>query len=189
MKIILASASPRRQELLKIICSDFETLPADVDESIPSDIQPEKVAQFLAVKKANHVLNSYPNDIIIGCDTTVIIDNKILGKPVDENDCKRMLETLSGRTHKVVTGVAVCFGSGKRFCFSETTYVKFYELSNLEMTNYIATNEPFDKAGGYGIQGFGAVFVEKIDGDYFNVVGLPIAKLKRVLDKEISLMR
>ena len=112
-----------------------------------------------------------------------------MGKPVDENDSKKMLEMLSGRTHKVVTGVAVCFGSEKSFCFSETTYVKFYELSNLEMTNYIATNEPFDKAGGYGIQGFGAVFVEKIDGDYFNVVGLPIAKLKRVLDKEISLMR
>ena len=108
MKIILASASPRRQELLKIICSDFETLPADVDESIPSDIQPEKVAEYLAVKKANHVLNSYPNDIIIGCDTTVIIDNKILGKPVDENDCKRMLETLSGRTHKVEIGRASC---------------------------------------------------------------------------------
>lgn len=186
MKIILASASPRRQELLKIICNDFKTIPANIDENIPNDIPPETVAEYLAIKKAEHISNIYPNDIIIGCDTTVIIENKILGKPVDEDDCRNMLKTLSGKFHKVITGVSVCFGKEDTFSFSKTTFVKFYELSDLEITNYILTKEPFDKAGGYGIQGFGALLVKKINGDYFNVVGLPIAKLKRVLDKKIN---
>lgn len=182
MDIVLASASPRRQELLKIICNSFETIPADIDEFVPADIPTEKVAEYLAGKKARHVLSSHPDKIVIGCDTTVIIDDKILGKPVDENDCKNMLKMLSGRTHKVITGVAIFFGNEKSIFFSETTAVKFYELSDSEIISYIATSEPFDKAGGYGIQGFGALLVERIDGDYFNVVGLPIAKLKRALD-------
>ena len=181
MSIILASASPRRQELLKLITPDFKVIPADIDETVPENTPAEKTAEVLAVSKAKHIPAIYPNDTVIGSDTTGILGDEIMGKPRNEAECFKMLESLSGRTHKVITGVAVCRG-GRTHSFSSVSEVKFYKLSEKEISGYIATGEPFDKAGGYGIQGYGSLLVEKINGDYFTIVGLPVAKLKRLLD-------
>lgn len=180
--IILASASPRRKELFSVITNDFKIIPADIDETVPTGIEAESVAEFLSVRKAKAVSDGNPCDTIIGCDTVVICDGEILGKPKDEKDAKRMLLALSGKTHKVITGCAI-FKNGKSLSFSETTEVTFYKLSEEEIEDYIATNECFDKAGAYGIQGYGSLLVEKINGDYFNVVGLPVSKLNKILKK------
>ncbi len=183
MNIILASGSPRRKELLKIIFSDFEVKPSGADETLPENISPDRTSEFLAVKKAEFIKRN-PDDIVIGCDTTVVINNRILGKPKDSNDCKQMLEKLSGTVHYVYTGVSVISDSFK-LSFTEKTEVEFYCLSDEEINNYIQTGEPFDKAGGYGIQGKGSLLVKSIKGDYFNVVGLPLSRLNRKLKKYI----
>ena len=180
--IILASASPRRKELFSIIQKDFKIIPADIDEVLPEGISAEAAAEFLSVQKAKAVFQEHPEDTVIGCDTAVICEGEILGKPKDSTDAKRMLSLLSGKTHKVITGCAI-FKSGKSLSFSEVTEVTFFELSEKEIDDYIATNEPFDKAGAYGIQGYGSLLVEKINGDYFNVVGLPVAKLNKMLKR------
>ncbi len=180
MKIILASASPRRQELLRYITPEFEVMPADVDETFPEGVPADESAEFLAVRKAVHVSVSNPDSIVIGSDTVVIVEGEILGKPVDEADAERMLKKLSGKVHKVVTGV--CIACGKRtFSFSQATDVKFYPLTDEEIRDYIATGDPMDKAGAYGIQSDGCVLIEKIDGDFFAVMGLPVARLKRAM--------
>ena len=184
-KIILASASPRRQELLKYIIPEFEVKPADIDETLPEDVLTEKAAEFLAVQKAKHTAKLYPECVVIGSDTVVIIDSKILGKPADKTDAERMLKLLSGRTHKVVTGVCIARGE-KTDSFSCETKVTFYPLSQEEIRDYIATGEPMDKAVAYGIQGYGSVLTEGIEGDFFNVMGLPVAMLKRRLEKFIK---
>ena len=178
--LVLASASPRRQELISLINEDVIICPSSVDESYSTDINAEAVPEMLAVRKALAVSQKHPNDTVIGCDTSVIIGNEILGKPKDSEDAKRMLKLLSGKTHKVITGCAI-FKGGKSVSFSETTEVTFYALSDTDIEDYIATNEPNDKAGAYGIQGKGSLLVKKIDGDYFNVVGLPVARLNKVL--------
>lgn len=178
MKTILASASPRRQELLKYVTESFEIVPADIDETLPTDIPAEQCAEYLAVQKAKAVAQAYPEDTVIGCDTIVICDGIIFGKPADSDDAGRMLRSLSGKTHKVVTGVCLCMGE-KCESFSEVTEVEFYPLSDEEIERYIQTGEPFDKAGAYGIQGQGSVLVKCIHGDFFNVVGLPAARLAR----------
>lgn len=182
MKIILASASPRRRELLKIIVDDFEAVSTDVDESLPTDLPAEKVAEYLSKIKAMAVENNR-GGVIIGCDTIVACKNKILGKPKDIDECRSFISMLSGETHKVITGCTLICGD-KIISFSETTEVAFRKLTNDEIEQYIATSEPYDKAGGYGIQGKGALLVEKINGDYFNVVGLPVSRLNVEL-KEI----
>lgn len=182
MKIILASASPRRQELLKYIVPEFEIIPADVDETLPEGTVSEKAAEFLASKKAKHIAKQYPDSVVIGSDTVVIIDGIILGKPADKSDAERMLKLLSGRTHKVITGVCIAYGE-KTDSFSCETKVTFYPLTDKEILDYIATGEPMDKAGAYGIQGYGSVLAEGIEGDFFNVMGLPVAMLKRRLEK------
>lgn len=184
-KIILASASPRRQELLKYIVPEFEVKPADIDETLPADIPTEKAAEFLAVQKAKHIAKQSPECVVIGSDTVVIIDSTILGKPSDKADAERMLKLLSGRTHKVVTGVCIARGE-KTDSFSCETKVTFYPLTEEEIRDYIATGEPMDKAGAYGIQGYGSVLAEGIEGDFFNVMGLPVAMLKRRLEKFIK---
>ena len=181
--LILASASPRRQELLKLIETDFISIPADIDESVTDIIETEKIPEHLALKKARHILKSHPDCTVIGCDTGVFLDGEMIGKPEDENDAFSILKRLSGRTHKVITGCAVLKGEAER-SFSQITEVIFYELSDREILDYIKTGEPLDKAGAYGIQGFGAKFVKEIHGDYFNVVGLPVAKLYRTLNTE-----
>lgn len=182
--VILASASPRRQELLKYAVRDFQIIPADTDETIPEDIAPEMAAEYLAVKKAEAVGKEHEFDTVIGCDTVVIIDNEILGKPVNINHAREMLKKLSGRKHKVITGVCV-YQRGKASSFSQTTEVEFYPLTDKEIDAYVNTGDPMDKAGAYGIQSEGCVLVKGICGDFFNVVGLPVARLKRLLDDMI----
>lgn len=176
--IILASKSPRRKELLSFITTDFAVKSADVDETLPQGISPDKAVEYLSKIKAEPFKNE--NDIVIGADTVVALDGKILGKPRDDADAFATLKMLSGREHSVFTGVSVIKGENIE-TFSVQTKVKMFELTDEEIEEYIATDEPFDKAGSYGIQGKGSLLVEKIDGDYFNVVGLPISRLNRVL--------
>lgn len=178
--LVLASASPRRKELISLISSDVVIHPADVDESFDNNISAESVPEMLAVKKAKAVAGEFPNDTVVGCDTCVIIDGQILGKPEDTDDAKRMLTLLSGRTHKVITGCAI-FKNGRSLSFSETTDVTFYSLTEEEIETYAKSGEPMDKAGAYGIQGLGSLLVKGINGDYFNVVGLPVGKLNKMM--------
>ncbi len=179
--IILASASPRRQELLKLIFDDFTVEPADIDETVRKTIELEQYPEYLALKKSRHVAEKRPvDDVVIGCDTGVFIDDIMLGKPSDKQQAKEMLRLLSGKTHKVITGCSI-FYKGQNISFSEVTEVEFYHLTDREIDEYIATGEPMDKAGAYGIQGKGALLVKKINGDYYNVVGLPVGTLKQKL--------
>lgn len=176
--LILASQSPRRRELLKFICEDFIIKSTDVDETLPDGISPEDAVLYLSKIKAEPFRSE--ENTVIGADTVVATDGKILGKPSDKNEAISMLRALSGKTHSVFTGVTIIKGSKEESFFCETK-VKFYELSDEMIDSYIKTNEPFDKAGAYGIQGYGCLLVEKIDGDYFNVVGLPVSRLNRSL--------
>ncbi len=179
--IILASGSPRRQELMKLITTEFAVESADIDETVLKSIDLEEYPEYLALKKARRVMEKgHYTDIVIGCDTGVFIDDTMLGKPTSKENAREMLRLLSGRTHKVITGCAILH-QNKSVSFSQETLVEFYRLTDTEIDEYIATDEPMDKAGAYGIQGLGAVLVKKIDGDYYNVVGLPVAKLKRKL--------
>lgn len=179
--IILASASPRRQELLRLICSSFTVEPADIDETVDNSTTLEKIPEYLATEKARHIhSNSHYNDIVIGCDTGVFLDGVMLGKPKDKEDAFNILSSLSGRKHRVITGCSI-FYKDRVISFSQATEVEFYSLTSEEITAYINTGEPMDKAGAYGIQGKGATLVKKIDGDFFNVVGLPVALLNKKL--------
>ena len=178
--VILASASPRRKELVCLITEEFKIIPSGVEETVPDGIPPEKQPEYLASLKAEDIAKKYPHDIIIGADTSVIIDNCVLGKPGDRENAKEMLKMLSGRTHKVVTGCSV-IKNGECRSFSSVTEVEFYRLTEKEIEEYIATGEPFDKAGAYGIQGKGGLLVKAIRGDWYNVVGLPVARLAREL--------
>lgn len=178
--LILASASPRRQELLKLITEDFKIVPADIDESVDKSLPLESVPEHLADQKAAFVSTQYPDDIVIGCDTGVFVGNRMLSKPHGDMAAFEMLRLLSGRTHRVITGCAIYKGN-KKLTFSDVTEVEFYPLSNEEIKAYIITGEPADKAGAYGIQGKGSLLIKGIRGDYFNVVGLPVAKLSRAL--------
>lgn len=177
-KIILASASPRRKELLTRVVPHFEIIPADIDENIPLGIDAEDAAEFLAVRKAMGI--DISDSLIIGCDTVVINENQILTKPKNKEDAFNMLRSLSGKTHRVITGVCLRYAK-HTLSFCEKTAVEFFELSDDEINQYIATGEPMDKAGAYGIQGLGSLFVKSICGDFYNVVGLPIGMLKRKL--------
>jgi septum formation protein len=176
--IILASQSPRRKELLHFITDDFIVKTADVDETLPNGIAPDEAVKYLSAKKAEPFNDG--EAIVIGADTVVSIDGKILGKPASAQEAHDMLALLSGRQHSVFTGVTVAKGEQKT-TFAVETKVKFFDLSESDINRYIATNEPMDKAGAYGIQGYGSLLVESINGDYFNVVGLPIGKLNQIL--------
>ena len=185
MDIILASASPRRKELLSYAVDSFKIIPANTPEIIPEGVALEDCPAEIALQKAREVSRLYPGSLVIGCDTVVIIDGNILGKPKDKEEAYEMLSLLSGKTHCVITGCALCF-NGKEHIFSEITKVTFYPLSKHEILTYIESGEPFDKAGAYGIQEKGSVLVEKIEGDFFNVVGLPVARLKREIEIRIK---
>lgn len=176
--LILASKSPRRKELLSLITTDFEIKTANADETLPCGIEPYEAVEYLSEIKARPFVNG--GDVVIGADTVVAAGGEILGKPSDAADAFAMLKRLSGETHSVFTGVTVADLSRSETFFVQTK-VTFYSLSDDEINNYIATGEPFDKAGAYGIQGKGALLVKGIEGDYFNVVGLPVAELARVL--------
>lgn len=179
--IILASASPRRRELLNLICEDFKSVSPDVDETVPAQVEILESPRFLAVKKAMHVSGCLSEKaVVIGCDTGVFIDDEMLGKPKDEDDAFSMLKKLQGKEHLVATGCCITDGTHKRE-FSVTSRVFFYPLSDEDIKDYIATGESMDKAGAYGIQGKGSLLIEKIQGDYFNIVGLPLSALAREL--------
>lgn len=185
MDIILASASPRRRELLKMIYPTFRIMPSDIRELVPRKLEVEKCPEYLACAKAQFISNGYRNSLVIGCDTSVIIEGKILNKPRDTNDARKMMTMLSGKVHQVVTGCCL-FYHEKFKSFSVSTDVEFWELSEAEIEQYIHTAEPYDKAGGYGIQNQGALFVKSINGDYYNIVGLPVSTLKREIDDFIA---
>jgi septum formation protein len=188
MKLILASASPRRAEILRNAGFLFEIQPAHVDETLLPNERAEDYVRRLAEVKANAVAaraqKSDEPAFIIGADTAVLVENQILGKPADAADARRMLHQLSGKTHQVLTGLAIITAPhGQRAFDIESTRVTFLPLSNNEIDGYLATGEPFDKAGAYGIQGIGGRFVSRIEGCYFNVMGLPVSKLWQMLRK------
>lgn len=180
MKLVLASASPRRKELLSSAGFDYEVHPAEIDEKVPDGTKSEHVAEILARQKATAVLEKYPGTVVLGSDTVVVLGGKILGKPHSKADAREMLRALSGKEHAVYTGVCVC-SSEKTLSFTSCAKVKFYDLSDSVIDAYISTGEPMDKAGAYGAQGIGSMLVEKIDGDFFTVMGLPIAQSARAL--------
>ena len=180
--IILASKSPRRHELFEYITRDFEVVAIDEPEVLPKDIPLEEAPVFLAEHKAEAAARLYPDKTVIGADTVVILSGELMGKPKDSDDAFRMLRALSGGVHTIVTGCCIINGT-RRSAFSQTTEVEFYKLSDREILDYIATGEPFDKAGAYGIQGQGMLLVKGIVGDYYNVMGLPVAELKRELER------
>ncbi|MBR2714653.1 MAG: septum formation inhibitor Maf [Ruminococcus sp.] len=180
-KVILASASPRRRELLKEIVSEFDIVVSNADETILHDMAVEEIPRFLATLKACDVAQNHKDEVVIGSDTVVVVDSQVLGKPKDENDAFSMLKMLSGRKHQVMTGCAIVCGE-KKHSFTEITEVEFFELSDDEIRDYIKTKDPMDKAGAYGIQSKGKTLVKGIFGDYYNVVGLPIGRLRRELD-------
>lgn len=177
-EIILASASPRRKELMELAGYRFNVICADIVEIVPENVPPQSVVMSLSLQKAQAVAKEHKNAVVIGSDTVVALDGKILGKPHSEKEAVEMLRLLSGRIHKVFTGVAIVCGERTKNFYDETD-VEFYPLDDDEIQKYVATGEPMDKAGAYGIQGKGAVLVKKINGDFFNVMGLPISKLYR----------
>lgn len=187
-KIVLASQSPRRRELLAGLISDFEIITDNSEEVVEPELLPEEVVKKLAMQKAQNVSEKADdNAIIIAADTVVFIDGVILGKPADKEEAAVMLRKLSGREHHVCTGIAVIDNkTGKAVSDIQRTAVSFKPLSDGEIDRYIATGEPMDKAGAYGIQELGALFVEGIKGDYFNVVGLPVCKLAQILKREFN---
>ena len=179
-EIILACASPRRKELLSTAGIEFTVKVADVEEKIDDGLTPAEVVRSLALQKAQAVADKNPEAIVIGADTIVVLDDVILGKPQSEENAVEMLTSLSGRSHTVYTGVALIKGDKVRnFC--EATQVEFYDLTKEDIDAYVATKDCMDKAGAYGIQTNGCVLIRKIDGDYFNVVGLPVSKVYREL--------
>ena len=184
-RIILASGSPRRRELLAKLNIDFEIITSDADETIDSD-NPETIVETLSERKARAVFDTITDDnvLVIGADTIVYYDGEVLGKPEDEEDARGMLSMLSDRTHQVYTGVSILSrikGEEKVKIFSDRTDVTFYEIDKFDLADYIKTGSPMDKAGAYGIQDDFAKHVKKIDGDYNNVVGLPLSKLYQEL--------
>lgn len=184
-KILLASKSPRRREILGLLNLPFTVVTIEgIDESYPKNLEPDQVSEFISNKKADEFLKRIGNnEIIITADTVVICDGKILGKPKGEEEAREMLRFLSGKTHKVTTGVTVATKE-KRESFSSESYVTFADISDEEIRYYVDTFHPFDKAGAYGIQEWiGAVAVAKIDGSFYNVMGLPVHRLYQTLKK------
>jgi len=183
IKIILASASPRRRELVKLLNCDFLCMTADADETI--DIEDPAIAvEMLSDRKASAVKDALPDfenldgkNVIIGADTVVVCDGEIMGKPKDKDDAFRMLKKLSGKAHSVYTGITLIWNDGSKKSFAEETKVFVSNLSDREIKDYIKTNECWDKAGSYAIQGFFSIHIEKIEGDYNNVVGFPVARI------------
>jgi len=179
MRLILASASPRRAELLRAAGIDVDVRPADVDESVQPGEAPDRYASRVALAKARSISLEAPDRFVLGADTVVVVDDRILGKPTDSADARRMLRALSGRSHVVMTAVILIRGAGlpgeMLDAQVERTVVEFAPLTSHEIERYAATAEPMDKAGGYAIQGLASRFVTRIEGSYSNVVGLPVS--------------
>lgn len=193
MKVILASKSPRRREILELLGVDFEVLTADTDESC--DIcEPAALVETLAQRKGVAVMEKYACErtdltdvLFIACDTLVYADGEFLGKPKDRDDAYRMLSLLSGKSHEVWSGIYL-FMNGKSISRSESTEVEFFEMTSEEKEKYLDSGEPFDKAGGYAVQGKAALYIKGLKGDYFNVVGLPVNLLYRTLKEEFGII-
>ncbi|MEO7647481.1 MAG: Maf family protein [Gemmatimonadaceae bacterium] len=179
-KVVLASASPRRRELLTLVGIEHVVLPSNIDETMKPGELPAEHALRLAVEKACAVARSHPDAVVIGADTVVVLDGKVLGKPPTLEVAREMLHALNGRTHTVITAVAVAYGGLTREVAEEVA-VTFRRLNDDEIDAYVATREGMDKAGAYGIQGFGATIVERIEGDFFAVMGLPLVRLTALL--------
>ena len=180
--IILASASPRRKEILELADLKFDVMPSDAQEITTKTAPNEVVMELASIKAKDIYKKSEKQSMIVGADTVVAYQGQILGKPTAKADAKRMLTMLSGQTHEVYTGVCV-IEDGKTKTFYEETKVTFYEISDEQINHYIKTGEPMDKAGSYGIQGKAAVFIKGIEGDYYNVVGFPIARFLQEITK------
>lgn len=188
MNIILASASPRRKEILENTKLKFDIIKSDIDEIILEKEAPIQAVMRLAFEKSMDIASKNEDDLIIAADTVVVLDENILGKPKDKEESYNMIRSLSGRNHEVITGISlVNLGLNKKIIDYVVSTVKFKELSDEDIKDYIHTNESLDKAGAYGIQGYGAMLVEKIQGDYFNIVGLPISKLSDLLKEHFSI--
>lgn len=191
MKFVLASKSPRRREILSGIGMDFSVMESDVDESqVPKDLEPKLYVQELAMLKSTDVASKFnKKSIVIGADTVVVNDMGILGKPSDFDDAFSMLSSFSGKSHKVISGISVTDSDTMTtvtdYCETE---VFFSKITNDEISNYINTYQPYDKAGAYGIQEYAGVFIDRINGDFYNVVGLPLSKLYRLLKKEFGII-
>lgn len=179
-KVVLASASPRRRELLSLVGIEHVVLPSNIDETMHPGELPAAHATRLAEEKARVIARAHRDAVVIGADTVVVLDGRVLGKPRTVEEAREMLCALNGRTHRVVTAVAVAYQGNTRSGVEEVS-VTFTKLSNEEIDAYVATREGMDKAGAYGIQGFGATIVERIEGDYFAVMGLPLARLVGLL--------
>ena len=182
VRVILASQSPRRRELLTLVGITHEVRPADIDEAYMPGEAPAAHAERLARGKCAVIAAREPDALVIGSDTIVVVDGDVLGKPTDEADAAHMLRRLSGRSHLVVTAIAVAWRGQTRSAVEEVN-VTFHSLSDADISAYNATREPMDKAGAYGIQGYGATIVERVDGDYFAVMGLPLNRLVRLLEE------
>ena len=181
-RIILASASPRRAELLRAAGVTFDVRPADVDESVRSGEAPIDYVRRLAAEKARVIRAGAPDRVVLAADTTVVVDHHILGKPTDAEDARQMLGLLSGRTHQVITGVAIASPDAEALAVAtDTTTVEFAPLTDEEIAWYVASGEPMDKAGAYAIQGLASRFITRIDGSYSNVVGLPVALVYKLV--------
>lgn len=181
-KLILASNSPRRKELMEDCGYAFCIESADTKEILDTSLPIEQAIEQIAYQKAEAVQRLHPNDIVLGCDTMVIYDDLPLGKPKNKEDAQRMLRMLAGKTHRVISGVAI-LNRHDPILFHEVSEVTFYPMDEDFLKEYLSSDEPYDKAGAYGIQGKGKLLVEKIHGDYYNVMGLPIAKVYRELKK------
>jgi septum formation protein len=181
-KLILASASPRRRELLAQAGFEFDVRVADIDETRRDGEHPSEYVRRLAYQKAHAISSVVPEAIVLGADTTVVLDGEVLNKPMDIDDAEWMLLRLSGRKHQVYTGLAV-MRAGLSSMHLETTDVFFRTIEQEELQTYLASGDPLDKAGAYGIQGYAARWIPRIEGDYFNVVGLPISSVVRLLSE------
>lgn len=177
---VLASSSPRRRDLLGLLCSNFEVIPSQIEEIQQPGESPSQMVQRLAKEKAMAIRPIRPESVVIGADTVVVCEGQILGKPASPKEARSMLQKLSGRSHEVITGLCVLKGETV-VVDAARTIVRFSQLSGEEIEDYLATGEPFDKAGGYATQGKAARFVEGIEGCFFNVVGLPVSLLYRIL--------
>ena len=184
MRLLLASGSPRRADLLRAAGIPFEVFPVEIDEHFRLGEKPEHAVARLAEAKAAVAAASHADAIVLGADTTVVVRGEALGKPTDPADAARMLRLLSGRSHDVLTGVCLS-RQGRRLVHVEPTRVRMAQLGESEIAWYVSTGEPFDKAGGYAVQGLGSRFIEGIDGSYSNVVGLPISSVYELL-KELG---
>ncbi|MBN1169037.1 septum formation inhibitor Maf [Candidatus Woesebacteria bacterium] len=177
-RIILASGSPRRKEILEKSGLVFEVIPSKYEENMSDAIPPMELAKKLSLGKASDVADSQEGAVVIGADTFIAFEGKVLGKPINENDAKEMLKRMSGKSHSVITGFTIIDTDSKQtLSHAVETKVYFKKLTNEEIDSYVSTGEPLDKAGSYAIQGLGAILVEKIEGDYFNVMGLPLNSL------------